>query len=305
MREKKQAAFGWRFLLASAVLLFTAGIAAAGGGLNPADPGLPVVDNVYGRNGIANNNVSAMCISCHTAVPSAGRTTHFVSHYSTKDGANRTTTPTGESSKERTAAWTGSGWASRYGNFTTWTSDNTTTGEMICESCHSIVRNVAGGNNLLESSLPADPRPSQPNTLSSTSTTLCEGCHVSGTLPGHYPHPMTGDLTGDGSPLSNADSPFTRAYVNPGTEMGGSGSEVKYPAANALPCLSCHGNGHTGYPGTGARIVRRGYGRDPNALGSGVTGLDNTGIDRQVDKDPVHMISNFTPLCDACHKTND
>ena len=92
------------------------------------------------------------------------------------------------------------------------------------------------------------------------------------------------------------------------TEMGGVGSEVYYPAANRLPCLSCHGNGHTGFPGTGARILRRGYSRSLTAPGTGVAGVDNTSIDRQYDIDPAgvsRLITNFTPLCDACHKAND
>lgn len=278
----------------------------AAAAMNPASPGLPAVDNVYGRNGIPNNQVSAMCISCHSALPIAGRTGHFVSHYSVRDGANRTTTASGKSTKERTAVWTGSGIASKYGNFSTWLSDNTTAGELICESCHNIVRNAAGGNNLLEGSTIGDPRPLQPTTLTSATTTLCEGCHVSATLVGK--HPMTGDTLSDGTTLSTADTGFTRGYVSPSTEMGGAGSEVFYPAANSLPCLSCHGNGHTGYAGTGARLLHKGYSREPGKVGSGVVGTDNTGIDRQYDRDPSgtnRLITNWSPLCDACHKAND
>jgi hypothetical protein len=285
-------------------------LGGAAGGMNPASPGLPAVDNVYQgqpAEGIPNNNVSAMCVSCHSPVPRDGKTGHFVSHYSTEDGDNRTTTAAGESTKERTSAWSGSGWASKYGNFNTWTSDNTATGEMICESCHNLVMNVAGGNNLLESSLPGDSRPAQPNTLTSATTTLCEGCHVSGTLTGH--HAMTGDTLSDGTTLSTADTGFTRGYVNPDTEMGGTGSGVKYPAADTLPCLSCHGNGHSGFTFTGARITQKGDSRDPgDPPGTGVVGIDNTGIDRQYDIDQTgvnRMITNYTPLCDACHKTND
>ena len=280
-----------------------------GGGLNPDSPGLPAVDNVYGRNGIAGNGASAMCLSCHSATPIPGETAHFVAHFSAKDGANRTTTPANIPLKERTGAWTGSGASSKYGNFLTWTSDNTTRGELICESCHNLLRNVAGGNNLLESSLPSNPRPGQPNDLNSATTTICEGCHVTGTLPGH--HPMTGDGVTGGGVLSTVDTVSVRGYVSSGTEMGGAGSGVFYPAAAALPCLSCHGNGHAGYAGTGARILRRGYSRDSvtvGAYGTGVAGADNTGIDRQYDIDSAgvnRLIRNFAPLCDACHKTDD
>ena len=277
-------------------------------GLNPASPGLPAVDNIYGRNGIPNNNASSMCIACHRMVPVAAMTTHFVSHYSSNDSANRTTTTDGKNNKERTAAWTGSGRSSKYARDigTNPSSDNTQTGELICESCHNLVRNVVGGNNLLESSLPADPRPIQPNTLTSATTTLCEGCHVSATIPGH--HPMTNDTTSDGSSLSTSDSIFTRGYTSPNAELGGIGSDVRFPSANTLPCISCHGNGHGGYTGSGARILRRGYNRDPNHTGQGVTGIDSSGIDRQYDIDQTggnRLITNYSPLCDACHKVND
>jgi hypothetical protein len=44
------------------------------------------------------------------------------------------------------------------------------------------------------------------------------------------------------------------------------------------------------------------------AYGTGVVGADTTGIDRQYDIDISgvnRLITNFTPLCDACHKAND
>jgi len=269
-------------------------------GLNPADPGLPPSD-AYGQTGIPGNNVSAMCVSCHSDAPIDGMASHFVS------GSERRTND--KATKERTVSWTASGRASKYGNFSAWTSDNTTTGELICESCHSLTRNVAGGNNLLEESYPWSVRPAQPNDLSSPSRNLCEGCHTTATLsptPG-FPgkHPMTGDLLSKGSTLSTAGSPFTRAFIDNVTDMGGGGSDVRYPAAHTLPCLSCHGNGHTGYTLTGARILRRGFSRDSVLYGAGVVGVGATQTDRQFDLEPGRLIRNFTPLCDACHTTND
>ncbi len=272
-------------------------------GLNPGNPGLPAMDNVYGLNGVPNNSASAMCVACHHAVPLSGRTAHFVHR------AGKTTAAQDRSDKERTATWSGSQSVSKFGDFTASppTSATGSVGELICESCHDIVRNVAGGNNLLESSLPSDTRPAQPNTLTGPTTTLCEGCHVTATLPAH--HPMTGDTLSDGSTLSTSDSSFTRGFVSPATEMGGSGSEVLYPAADTLPCISCHGNGHGGFAGTGARTLRRGFGgASTPSPGGSVAGADGSGIDRQYDIDPTgsnRLITNWVPLCDSCHKTND
>ena len=280
--------------------LAVAPVGSADCGLNPANPGLPPA-NAYGQTGIPGDNVSAMCVDCHTDAPKDGMTSHFVS------GTTRRTND--QATKERTAIWTTTGRASKYGNFSTWKSDNTTTGELICESCHSLVRNVAGGNNLLEESFQWSVRPAQPNDLNSPSTNLCEGCHTAATLsptpglPGK--HPMTGDTLSSGTTLSTAGSAFTRAFVDNVTQMGGVGSDVRYPAANTLPCLSCHGNGHTGYTLTGARILRRGYSRDPASVGSGVVGAGVTQTDRQFDLEPNRLIRNYTPLCDACHTAND
>lgn len=295
------------FFPALFVLFAGAGSAFGGGGMNPADFGLPLVDNVYNRNGVPNNGASAMCFSCHSPSPGSGNTSHFVAHYSSTAGAMRATTTANIPIKERTQPWTQSGGMSKYGQNigTNPSSDNATTGEIICESCHNLLRNMSGGNNLIESSLPTDARPGAGNDLTSPTTTLCEGCHVSGTLQGH--HPMTGETVSGGAVFSTEDSPSVRGYVNPTTEMGGAGSKVRYPAANTLPCISCHGNGHTGYTGTGARILHRGYGSG-TAPGGAVAGADVTGTDRQHDIDPTgvnRLITNYTPLCDACHKTDD
>jgi hypothetical protein len=273
-------------------------------GLNPASPGLPNVDNVYGLNGVPGGAVSATCVSCHTLVPIPGRSSHFV---------RRTGGSTVQPAKERLVAWNGSGAKSRYGTFgSPPASVVDVAGELICESCHSLKKNVTGGNNLLESSLPYSPRPAQPNNLSSASTTLCEGCPVSSTLPGH--HPMTGDTTSSGAVLTNTDaaSSFTRVFVDNANALPygvSSTSEVVYPGPDRLNCLSCHGNGHTGYTGTGATILRRGWAGaasvSPIVPTSGVVGVDASGLDRQIDHAPLRMITNWQPLCDACHKVDD
>lgn len=292
----------WRFALP--IWILTGLTSPSFAGLNPASPGLPVVDNVYGLNGVPGTAVSATCVSCHTLVPLPGRSSHFV---------RRNSGTTIQSTKERLNAWTGSGGKSKFGNFSaTPASVTDAAGEMICESCHNIKSNVVGGNNLLEYSFPTDGRPAQPNTLTSVSTTLCEGCHVSDTLPGH--HPMTGDLTSLGGVLSNADpaSAFTRVFVdntNPLPYGVGSTSEVIYPGANRMTCITCHGNGHTGWAGTGATILRRGWAGaasiSPVGPGSAVVGVDTSGLDRQSDFTPNRLITNWQPLCDACHKVDD
>lgn len=293
-------------------------------GMNPATLGLPVVDNVYGLPGsVPLNGASAMCIACHSAVPVAGKGSHFVRNHT--GGTSRTTN--GQAAKERLDPWTSTAIRSKYGNFSaTVTSVTGSNGEMICESCHNIINNAAGGNNLVEHSFPWDLRPNQPATLSSNSTTLCEGCHVTASLPNH--HPMTGDITSNGLVLNNTDpnDPFTRVYVdnalNPNGTLTnlpvGSTSETFYGSVasgtpqNRLNCLSCHGNGHTGFTGTGARILRRGWAgaSTPNNTNPplGVVGTAASGVDRQFDKDSsgnVRLITNWQPLCDACHKVDD
>jgi hypothetical protein len=277
------------------------------GGMDPSNFGLPsVAGAVYGLAGpIAANGASAMCVECHTAVPVVARSSHFVHQYT--GGTTRNTN--NQAATERVDIWSDSGGRSKYGNFTLpVTSVTAVNGEMICESCHNVITNVPGGNNLIEKSFLNDTRPVTPNTLTSATTTLCEGCHTTASLPGH--HPMTGDRTNSGVVLSNTDasSTFTRLFVDNVTPVGGATSEVLYPGANRLPCLSCHGNGHTGFTGTGARFLRRGYAgaasTSPASPGTGVVGVGVDGGQRQFDFDSsgnTRMIPNWQPLCDACH----
>lgn len=277
-------------------------------GMDPSNLGLPPVDNVYGLSGpVSQNGASAMCVACHTVVPVVGKGSHFVHQYT--GGATRNTN--NQAATERLNPWSDSGARSKYGNFgLPVTSVTGVNGELICESCHNLSTNVPGGNNLVESSFPSDARPTQPSTLTGTTTTLCEGCHVAASLPGH--HPMTGDATSDGSILSTAGTPFTRPYTDNNDIPSGSSSEVIYPAADSVNCLSCHGNGHSGWNGTGARILRRGWAGAtsvaPAAPGAAVAGTAASGGERQFDKDPTgtnRLITNWQPLCDACHRVND
>lgn len=277
------------------------------GGLNPANPGLPKAS--YGTDNVPNNGASAMCVDCHTVAPVVGRGSHFVHQTS------RTTSSADQTAKERLLAWSTTTALSKYGNFVASPPISVTgvKGEIICESCHNIILNRKGGNNLVESSFNSDLRPAQPNQIDSSTTTLCEGCHVTASLPGH--HPMTGDTTSNGTILSNSDptSAFTRLFIdNTNPVPAGSTSEVIYPGANKVNCISCHGNGHTGYTNTGARILRRGWAGPasitPIDYKTGVVGAATDGAQRQFDKDPsgvIRLVPNWQPLCDACHTLDD
>ena len=136
-------------------------------------------------------------------------------------------------------------------------------------------------------------------------------------MPNH--HPMTGEITSNGTPLSTGDGPFTRGYVDNALQPDGtlynmptgSTSEGFYPAPNRVVCLSCHANGHSGRSGTGARLLRKGWAGAASgtpAPQTAVVGVAVTGVDRQYDKDQSgtnRLITNWQPLCDACHKVDD
>lgn len=142
------------------------GVAFAG--INPGNPGLPY-----------QNNQSAICIDCHSVAP--GGATHYGSHFV----YNPMNTASGATNSGGGGSWARTGLASDNGAYfkvTQWNShtyskygggsDNqsyvyggtsNTRGaatlnatassyasrEIICESCHNLVSNVAGGNNLV------------------------------------------------------------------------------------------------------------------------------------------------------------
>lgn len=180
-----------------------AGMAQAG--LNPDNPGLAV-----------SNGSSAMCINCHSVAPGdsgAHWGSHFV--YNPADSPARPTNSGGGSvtagglnavrdagqyfKTTRWTAQTGSTSFSKYGRSTDNASvsaanDNATYGgavflaasaagyqgyEIICESCHNIVRNVAGGNNLVApmTAMTATQQTQVAPWTGSDEAPLCVGCH--------------------------------------------------------------------------------------------------------------------------------
>lgn len=270
----------WTITVALA-LIIVAGVATAG--MNPARSGLPRVTTVFGGS-YDNNNYSAVCVVCHTRNPSArtSDTTGLGSHF-IFGGAGLLTGNTGA---EKLTAWSGtggSGGLSRYGK----TGDNVNvtgvTGEMICESCHNMLRNTGVNKLLANDNETTDP------------SALCEGCHAR-TGPGH--HLMTGE-TGTIPPvhaLSTADDIFVRNSPL-------AGSEVTYPASNAINCRSCH-KPHDAQTQAGARILKRGYRTGDNAAvqGDGVTGMERTTENSINPGTPI--VKDFEPLCNACHKAS-
>jgi len=245
-------------------------------GINRQLPGFPSV-TLYGQT-FDNNNFSAMCVDCHDRNPSVhtldntGLGTHFVYGGPSKR--------TGNTGWEKTTAWSSTG-LSRYGNFSTLKSVTGVAGEIICESCHNMLINVGEHKLLTPDNVITDP------------SALCEGCHGE-TGPSH--HLMTGDIsTIYNRALRNTDSAFVR---NPPL----AGSDVAYPAANAVNCQSCH-KPHDAQTPTGARILRRGY----SSGGTAVRGVSATGLDRQTDIDNTgntRLVTEFEPLCNACHKVS-
>jgi hypothetical protein len=266
-------------------LIVAAGVAMAG--INPANPILPRVTTVFGGS-YDNNNYSAVCVACHTRNPgirttdTSGLGSHFVF-----GGAGLLTGNTGV---EKLTAWPitvpgpgVTGGMSRYGK----TGDNVnvvgTTGEMICESCHNLLKNSGVNKLLVVDNLASDP------------SAMCEGCH-SRTGPGHHL------LTGESSTipplhvLSTADSDFVR-------NIPLAGSEVTYPAANAITCRSCH-KPHDAQTQAGARILKRGYRTSDNAAvqGDGVTGMER--ITENSINPGNKIVKDPEPLCNACHKAS-
>lgn len=281
----------WTVALA---LIAAAGAAMAG--INPANPSLPTVTTVFGGS-YDNNNYSAVCVACHTRNPSARTTdtaglgSHFIFGGSGVSTGNKTL--------EKVSEWPitvpgpgVTGGLSRYGK----TGDNVnvvgSTGEMICESCHNLLKN-SGVNKLLA----ADNEATDPSAL-------CEGCHAR-TGTGHhimtaYPPTYPETSTLHGGTLNSDDSYYVRGKANLLA-----GSEVTYPPypAHAINCRSCH-KPHDAQTQTGARILKRGYRTTDNAAvqGDGVTGMERAAENPINPGAPV--VKDFEPLCNACHKAS-
>jgi hypothetical protein len=196
-------------LLGICILALSFGTADAG--LNPADPGLA------GGTATYKLGLSRICIDCHSRIPGGGAQTgtHFVvgpgDGAITRSGGGWTSLNSygAREGREyfRLNMWMGgssghTGTWSKYGDSTDNTSyytaaaiDNTglaTTDttlanyaarEIICESCHNLVKNVAGGNNLVapmtSGTYTADTgNATQANPWNNgTEATLCVGCH--------------------------------------------------------------------------------------------------------------------------------
>jgi hypothetical protein len=185
------------------------GAGAVVAGMNPNDFGLA------GGSAAYNTGKSRICIDCHTTVPgnnsAATRGTHFVvgsSADDTRTGGGWTgNSKNGErrdSAYFRLAQWPVGGTYSKYGghntdnnSYFTGATDNIiaglarsdaslgnyTTREIICESCHNLVLNVAGGNNLVAPMTVATYTANTGdntqviNWQNSDEATLCVGCH--------------------------------------------------------------------------------------------------------------------------------
>lgn len=175
-------------------------------GINPASPGLPTAStnnnngsSSYTGFSAANGASSALCVDCHTVQPKAGGS-HYVNPTDTVGTTNSGGSGIGSTGAIATrdngayfkaTAWnintSGAAGLSKYGNGATGSvsTDNTVAGtrtttqvaasalggyDIICESCHNIVVNQAGGNNLLQT---------QPNNKWQDASTalICVGCH--------------------------------------------------------------------------------------------------------------------------------
>ncbi|PLX43720.1 MAG: hypothetical protein C0609_07555 [Deltaproteobacteria bacterium] len=270
---------------------------------------------------LANNEASTMCVDCHTVEPvnnGGSNGSHFVVHNAGGAEGFRTTN---NSALEYLGVWSSSGGSSKYASPAPpdvgTLSVTGQTGEMICESCHNLLTNIAGGNNLLAE-------------YATEPSVLCEGCHAGeadGT-PNH--HPLTGDLVGTDNDVSG-DHPLNITHITHLYATPVAGSEVAYPVDGVetdLNCFACH-KVHGGGKGTGARILRRGYSATSTFSGSPVnlvyydfnpqgtdyagtikewdTGTNFPGVDRQSDVEndwgtSARLVINQDPLCESCHR---
>lgn len=301
-------------------------------GLNPADPGLPAAQ-AYGVS-YDNNKNSSLCIDCHGYSPMSKRSgepnqgSHFVAHF---DGnLVRTTNALNPAlGVLKISQWTASGASSKYAkpsppdvNAVSVTGQS---GDMICESCHNLVKNVANTKRLVDLYLPTDP--------STSSSPLCSACHagIASGPPKH--HPLTGDTVGvdkeDSNPAGHALNTSHTSHLRASPDPA---ATVYYPGPNQLICDSCH-TPHKGQTAAGARILRRGnipagkfmagnpinvvYENGvPNVIPAPVAGTvyvwdtNNSvqGLDRQFDVEAYYasnefrLVMNIDPLCFACHK---
>jgi hypothetical protein len=301
-------------LLLAGVIIALGGALPVTAGTGPGHLGLPAA-TAYG-NQYQNNEMSAMCVDCHTGNPSA-RTAEKVGPPLVNDPAfpgthftYRAGKPTNNVSWEKLDRWgtdtTNPNYSygfSKYGSLGTGTSVTGVAGEMICESCHNIVLNVPGSTPIPQGK--GNKKLLAWDAEETTTGILCEGCHgpSAGFDPAKFQH-RTGDVKSTtGAVLStDPETSFTRS-----APLTGSG--VTYPAVDAVSCRSCH-VAHDGIKAAGARVLKRGYSKAPSTSGGPVLGASTTGLDRQYDIDSSvppasKLVTDSTPLCDSCHKMND
>ena len=270
-----------RDIAALFLLTFCLSTLPAYSGMNPTNPGFPRT-SVYGVPS-DNNRMSALCVDCHTLAPlhsdNTSKGTHFVYRDTTLAHATRNT-----GTWERLTAWNATTF-SMYGG-TDPTAPNRppgTQGEMICESCHNMVRN-SGKDKLLA----AD------NVLSDPSG-LCMGCHTAGSFGAH--HPMTGDqIYTRGNQLLS-----TNPVTNGGSAYSTPLDNASYPGTDKMNCRGCH-RPHGAQTATGARVLNRGI--SGGVEGGTVNRSASPEIDRQWDVDPSginRLLTDSTPLCASCH----
>lgn len=257
----------WKIaVLAASWIAALAGAAVPG--MNPVGKGFPTA-SAYNVE-IDNNIMSALCVDCHSRSVVSEDNTALGSHFVHRNFTNPTLR---QAQWERTDAWDNTTF-SKYGSSYTANAEPGTTGEMICESCHNILKNVGRYKLLAADNEATDPSP------------LCMGCHTASSLPGH--HPLTGE------PI------YTRGGAALSTTAGGALAtpldNATYPGADRLNCRSCH-RPHRSSTVTGARILKTG-------VAAGVQGAGTTGVERQSDIDPSgvqRLVTDFTPLCASCH----
>lgn len=292
----------------------------------------PTAARGYGTvNSVDGNPASAMCVECHTANPSAtiaytlptgdlDKTMHAGSHFVVNrlDGKDNLTAVF---AAEYKGNWS-SGRPSKYGVLSGAIISTQTAGqdgEVICETCHNIIKNK-GQSLLLED-------------FSQTTgdSTLCEVCHISqsGGPPNH--HPMTGHNVGpdkDQGVEHELDITHMSHLKDPNLTSAATGGIKFFPTQTyKMTCVSCH-TPHNAATATGARALRRGKSTSSDGLIAGkavnvaladgnphlatrkgdiVDGLplsvpDPTGIHRQSDMDSGYrLVVNMDPLCNACH----
>lgn len=269
---------GLRHSVAVLILTLCVSSVPAYPGINPANTGLATT-NVYGVPS-DNNKMSALCFDCHTVAPvhldNTSKGTHFVYR-------------TGHATRnmgiwEKLTAWSTTTF-SKYGGIdpTAPNKPSGTQGEMICESCHNMLKNTGRNKLLAADNIATDP------------SLLCLGCHTAGSFGGH--HPMTGDLlytrpnqTLSTTPANNGGAAYSTPLDN-----------ASYPGTDQMNCRSCH-RPHGAQTVTGARILHRGI--SGGIEGSTINRSQNQEIDRQWDVDPAgvnRLATDIAPLCASCH----